>query len=83
MPVAISTAGCLLQYIKDTQQNALLHIQGISVEHSEESIFIDAASRRNLEIDTHPSGQLQYTLFGVLDKTINQHGEPLLTSLVK
>jgi DNA mismatch repair protein MutS len=75
---AISAAGCLLQYVKDTQQTALPHIQGISVENSHDSIALDAASRRNLELDSHPSGEMRYTLFGVLDKTATAMGSRCL-----
>ncbi len=78
MPVAIAAAGGLLQYVKDTQQSALPHIQGIRTESSDDSILLDAASRRNLELDFHPSGQLQYTLFGVLDKTATAMGSRCL-----
>ncbi len=78
MPAAIAAAGALLQYVKDTQQSALPHIQGISTENSDDSILLDAASRRNLELDFHPSGQLQYTLFGVLDKTSTAMGSRCL-----
>lgn len=78
LPAAISAAGCLLQYIRDTQQCALPHIQGISVESCEEGISLDAASRRNLELDSHPSGQMQYTLLGVLDKTASAMGSRCL-----
>jgi len=78
MPAAIAAAGALLQYVKDTQQSALPHIQGISTENSDDSILLDAASRRNLELDFHPSGQLQYTLFGVLDKTSTTMGSRCL-----
>ena len=78
LPTAISAAGCLLQYVKDTQQNALPHIQGISIEHCDDSIALDAASRKNLELDSHPSGELQYTLFGVLDKTSTAMGSRCL-----
>ena len=74
LPAAISAAGCLLQYIRDTQQSALPHLQSICVESFDDSICLDAASRRNLELDSHPSGQLQYTLLGVLDKTITAMG---------
>ncbi|MEO1899484.1 MAG: DNA mismatch repair protein MutS, partial [Methylococcales bacterium] len=35
---AVCAAGCLLQYVKDTQQTALPHIQGIAIEHLDESI---------------------------------------------
>ncbi|MDO9104496.1 MAG: DNA mismatch repair protein MutS [Methylovulum sp.] len=74
LPLAVAAAGALLQYVKDTQQNALPHIQGIRIESSDDCIVLDAASRRNLELDTHPSGQLQYTVFGVLDKTATAMG---------
>ena len=78
LSVAICAAGCLLQYVKETQQSALPHIQGISIEHSEESIALDASSRKNLELDYHPSGQLKFTLFGVLDKTSTAMGSRCL-----
>ena len=78
MPAAVAAAGALLQYVKDTQQSALPHIQGIRIESSDDSILLDAASRRNLELDTHPSGQMQFTLFGVLDKTATAMGSRCL-----
>ncbi len=78
LTTAVSAAGCLLQYVKDTQQSALPHIQGIRVESSDDSILLDASSRRNLELDYHPSGRIQFTLFGVLDKTITSMGSRCL-----
>ncbi len=78
LTAAICAAGCLLQYVKDTQQSALPHIQGIAIENSDDSITLDASSRRNLELDTHPSGNLQYTLLGVLDKTATAMGSRCL-----
>ncbi len=78
LPAAICAAGCLLQYVRDTQQTALPHIQGISVENFDDSICLDAASRRNLELDSHPSGQMQFTLLGVLDKTATSMGSRCL-----
>ena len=78
LTAAIAAAGALLHYVKDTQQGALPHIQGIRTESSDDSILLDASSRRNLELDYHPSGQLQYTLFGVLDKTATAMGSRCL-----
>ena len=78
LPAAICAAGCLLQYIRDTQLNALPHLQGISVQHGDDSISLDAASRRNLELDYHPSGQMQFTLLGVLDRTATAMGSRCL-----
>jgi len=78
MHIAIASAGALLQYVKDTQQSALPHIQGIRIEQTDDCIMLDAASRRNLELDTHPTGHTQYTLFGVLDKTATAMGSRCL-----
>jgi DNA mismatch repair protein MutS len=78
LTAAIGAAGALLQYVKDTQQAALPHIQGIKIEDSSDSILLDSASRRNLELDYHPSGLLQHTLFGVLDKTVTAMGSRCL-----
>ena len=78
LATAIAAAGALLQYIKDTQQSALPHIQGISTESSSDSIVLDAASRRNLELDFHPTGQTEFTLLGVLDKTATAMGSRCL-----
>ncbi|GFO72608.1 DNA mismatch repair protein MutS [Bathymodiolus japonicus methanotrophic gill symbiont] len=78
LTAAISAAGGLLQYIKDTQQSTLPHIQGVSVESSDDSILLDASSRRNLELDYHPSGKLNFTLLGGLDKTATAMGSRCL-----
>ena len=78
MSVAVAAAGALLQYVKDTQQSALPHIQGISTESSADSILLDVATRRNLELDYHPSGQIEFTLLGVLDKTSTSMGSRCL-----
>ena len=78
LSIGICAAGSLLQYLHDTQQTALPHLHGIKVEQSSDCIELDAASRRNLELDFHPSGQLQYTLLGVLDKTATAMGSRCL-----
>jgi len=78
MPAAIGAAACLLHYVKETQQSALPHIQGIHVESGDETILLDAASRRNLELDSHPSGRTELTLFGVLDHTSTAMGSRML-----
>ncbi len=77
-PAAISAAGALLQYIKDTQQSTLPHIQAISTENGSDCILLDAASRRNLELDYHPTGRMELTLLGVLDKTATAMGSRCL-----
>jgi DNA mismatch repair protein MutS len=77
-PLGICAAGCLLQYVADTQQSALPHIRGLAVERREESIIIDAATRRNLELEYSLSGQHQHTLAGNLDRTVTAMGSRML-----
>jgi len=74
MPLAIAAAGSLLAYLQETQKSALPHLSGIAVENAADTIALDAATRRNLELDTHPSGRVEHTLFGVLDATITPMG---------
>ncbi|MEH6583127.1 MAG: DNA mismatch repair protein MutS [Halioglobus sp.] len=78
LDLAIGAAGCLLQYVKDTQRNNLPHIRGISHENRADSVILDAATRRNLEIDINMTGGETNTLFSVMDKGITAMGSRLL-----
>ena len=78
LPIAISAAGCLLQYAKDTQRGSLPHIRSISAENREDSVSLDASSRRNLELDTNLSGSHENTLLDVLDNTATAMASRLL-----
>jgi len=71
---AIGAAGCLLAYLQETQKSALPHLSGLAVEQADETIAMDAATRRNLELDAHASGDPRYTLLGALDATITPMG---------
>lgn len=51
LPLAITAAGCLLQYVKDTQRTALPHINSLQVDQRTDDLLIDAISQRNLELD--------------------------------
>lgn len=77
-PLALSAAGCLLQYVKDTQRTALPHIRGICVERREDSVILDAHTRRNLEITHNLAGGLENTLASVFDVTATAMGSRLL-----
>lgn len=75
---AIEAAGCLLNYARDTQRTALPHIRGIHHDHTEHSVMLDAATRRNLEIDTSAHGESAHTLLAVMDNTATAMGSRLL-----
>ncbi len=77
-PVAVGAAGCLLQYVKDTQRGALPHLTGLRVERHEDSVILDPASRRNLELEHSLSGRHEHTLLGILDRCVTPMGGRLL-----
>ncbi|GAD78545.1 DNA mismatch repair protein MutS [Vibrio ezurae] len=72
--VALCAAGCLIQYVKDTQRTALPHIRSITIERQDNSVILDAATRRNLEITTNLAGGVDNTLAEVLDHTATAMG---------
>jgi DNA mismatch repair protein MutS len=76
--LAIAAAGCLLGYVEETQKSALPHLSGMMVESASETIALDAATRRNLELDSHPTGRTEFSLLGVLDETVTPMGARLL-----
>lgn len=76
--LALSAAGCLLQYAKDTQRTALPHLRSITMERQQDTIIMDAATRRNLEITQNLSGGSDNTLAAVLDKTVTPMGSRML-----
>ncbi|MCG7535132.1 DNA mismatch repair protein MutS [Pseudoalteromonas sp. OOF1S-7] len=71
-------AGCVMQYVKDTQRTALPHIRAITLEKNEHAVILDAATRKNLELTVNLSGSIENTLAQVLDKTATPMGSRLL-----
>jgi DNA mismatch repair protein MutS len=78
LPEAVQAAGCLLHYVLDTQRSALPHLRGLATESRDEALVMDAATRRNLELDRSLSGRHEHTLLGVLDETATPMGGRLL-----
>lgn len=75
---ALRAAGCLLQYVKDTQRSSLPHIRSLTMERQQDGIIMDAATRRNLEITQNLAGGIENTLASVLDKTVTPMGSRML-----
>ena len=74
LSLAIAAAGCLLDYVKDTQRNELPHLTSIRHERQSDSVILDAATRRNLEIDLNLHGGEDNTLFSVYNSTVTAMG---------
>lgn len=75
---AICAAGALLDYVKHTQRTTLPHINALSVEHTSAYLQLDAATRRNLEIDVTLRGEATPTLYSLLNTTQTAMGARLL-----
>ena len=73
-PLAVTAAGALLQYVQETQRQALPHLAGLVTEERDEAVLIDAATRRNLELDASLAGRPECTLAGVMDRTSTTMG---------
>ena len=77
-PAAVGAAGCLLQYVNDTQRSAAPHIRGMVRERREEAIVMDAATRRNLEIEVTSATRSEFSLVGLMDRCATPMGSRLL-----
>jgi len=78
LDASIRAAGCLLQYVRDTQRSALPHIRAITAEQHSDSVVMDAATRNHLEIDTNIRGGEDNTLFSVMENCSTAMGKRLL-----
>ncbi|MFA0567248.1 DNA mismatch repair protein MutS [Vibrio gallaecicus] len=76
--LGLCAAGCLIQYVKDTQRTALPHIRSLTFDRQDHSVILDAATRRNLEITQNLSGGFDNTLAEVLDHTATPMGSRML-----
>lgn len=77
LPIAIAAAGCLLQYVKDTQRTAIPHIRGLNIERREDSVILDTITQRNLELVSNLQGGKDNTLAEIFDQTATPMGSRL------
>ncbi|MFW2405007.1 MAG: DNA mismatch repair protein MutS, partial [Gammaproteobacteria bacterium] len=78
LTAAVDAAGCLLQYVRDTQRGALPHIESLQTEQFDDGLLIDAATRRNLELETGLAGRDEHTLAGIMDHCATTMGSRML-----
>ena len=78
LTASLMAAGCLMQYVRNTQKSALPHITTLHVENTNDAVILDAASRRNLEIEFNLSGGNDNTLASIIDRTKTAMGSRCL-----
>jgi DNA mismatch repair protein MutS len=79
MSEGIIAAGCVMNYLNETQKNKLSHIQKIYNYDYTDYIILDPSTKRNLEITASINeGGREGTLISILDKTQTSMGGRLL-----
>lgn len=74
-PLAVSAAGALIAYLKETQKNSLRIISKIKLETAENYMVLDANAIKNLELTHSLRENKRYgTLLWLLDKTKTNMG---------
>jgi DNA mismatch repair protein MutS len=77
---AISAAGALVQYLRDTQKADLAHIREVSYRTGTDSLTIDPTTLKNLEILEAADGGRAGSLLHAIDRTVTSMGGRALRS---
>lgn len=74
----IIALGVLLQYVKNTQKQHLPCLPTPHICDDSNFMFIDAATRKNLEVTTNLQGKYQGSLLSVINHCVSKQGSRLL-----
>ncbi|MGI5884229.1 MAG: DNA mismatch repair protein MutS [Candidatus Spyradocola sp.] len=84
MENAVCAAGALLQYLEETQKNALAHLNDVHLYNRGEHLLLDATARSNLELTETMRGRgKRGTLLWLLDRTQTSMGGRLLRAWIE
>ncbi|SFR99466.1 DNA mismatch repair protein MutS [Anaeromicropila populeti] len=82
--VGVVAAGVIMQYLLETQKNALTHLTSITPYITSKFMLLDSSTRRNLElVETLREKQKRGSLLWVLDKTKTAMGARLLRNYIE
>lgn len=77
---AIGAAGAVLAYLQETQKTSLTHLRSLSPIRGGQTLAIDAATRRSLELThTMRDRNREGSLLAVLDQTCTSMGSRLIS----
>ncbi len=84
LKAGIGAAGALMFYVKETQKQAVAHLNRIETYALSSFMLLDDMSCRNLELLKNiQTGSRNGTLFGILDRTITAPGGRLLREWIR
>ena len=83
LPLAIGAAGAIVAYLERTNRALLPLLRGLRTEIPDQSVGIDAATRRNLELTRSlRTGGTKGSLLSVLDQTVTAMGARTLRRML-
>jgi len=74
----VRAAGAIIQYLKDTRPDSLALLTSLRSYSINEFMTLDAATRRNLELDETLRGDRKGSLLGTLDQAITPMGKRMI-----
>ncbi|HEV2178646.1 MAG TPA: DNA mismatch repair protein MutS [Terriglobia bacterium] len=81
--LAVAAAGAILHYVRETQRGSLSHLDGIRFYQQQDSLVLDPATLRNLELlEPIFGGPRDSTLLSTLDQCVTSPGARLLKSWI-
>lgn len=82
-PLAVSAAGALIQYLRETHKTSLPQLTGMHYYDTSGYMVLDANTRRNLELtETIRGGKTRGSLLSILDQTTTPMGGRLLRAWI-
>ena len=79
-PAAVSAAGALVHYLRETQQGRLSHVREIRFREAADALIIDPGTLGHLEVVRSADGGRSGSLLAEIDHTVTVMGSRLLRS---
>ena len=76
--LAVRAAGAIVQYLKETQPDALGLLNSLRLYSLNEFMTLDVSTRRNLELEETLRGERKGSLLGALDHAVTPMGKRLM-----
>lgn len=80
--IAVSAAGALLYYLKENQKSTLPQITRLSFFDVKKSMYLDAATRKNLELVVNIRNEEASSLYWAIDNCLTPAGKRMLRNQI-
>ena len=76
-PAAVSAAGALVHYLRETQQGQLAHVRELSFRDTTDTMVVDPSTLKHLEVVRSTEGARPGSLLDLIDQTVTPMGSRL------